>query len=178
MAPPENEFGVSVPIRLLIARTDEVAFGLIDVVAYSTGFSLRLAIRARPDASGFDLDGLMRPHFERSESSEEKLRFGVEFADGRKATNLGWRRGPREDPPTISLVPQASGGGASSWTFGYWVWPLPPAGPLTFAWAWLGGGFPEQTQEIDASAIVEAGADSEQLWQDDRPIGPGRERGA
>ncbi len=92
LAPPENEFGVSVPIRLVLARTDELALALVDVVAYSTGFALRLALRAPPGAPELDHRGMMHPA--RSASPDEQFRFGVGFADGRKATNLAPRRPP------------------------------------------------------------------------------------
>ncbi len=65
---------------------------------------------------------------------EEQLRFGVEFADGRKATNLGWPGRPLDEPPAISLARRGGGGGGGSWGPGYWVlYPLPPEGQLTLA---------------------------------------------
>ncbi len=65
------------------------------------------------------------------------------------------------------------GGGGSSYELGFWVFPLPPAGMLTLATEWLARGIELTKQEIDATPIGEAGARSEALWEDDRPIGSG-----
>ncbi|MFC4072695.1 hypothetical protein [Actinoplanes subglobosus] len=40
----------------------------------------------------------------------------------------------------------------------HWVWPLPPAGPLTFFVAWLGYRIDESGTEIDATVLHEAAA--------------------
>ena len=165
MGPPENELGSGVPVRLVIARTDELALGVVDVSAYSTGFSLRLALRFHPDAE-FDPRGLMM-HMR----GEDGLRFGVGFADGRKATSGFGPRPPRRDAPEIHLSMHGGGGGGSSgWSFGYWVYPLPPPGPVVLAAEWP-GRFPETLHELDSTPIIEAAARSEILWEDDRPFG-------
>jgi hypothetical protein len=172
VGPPENEFGVAVPVRLLLARTDELALALFDITAYSTGFSLRLGLRLHPDAS-IDPRGLMMQlHGGPMGGGDEQLRFGVEFADGRKATNVGPRRPPGEEELPISLTPRGGGGGGGlSFDVGYWVFPLPPPGKLTVAVEWPARGLPETRHELAADAILEAAELSEQLWEDERPIG-------
>jgi hypothetical protein len=172
--PPENELGVSVPVRLLLARTDEFALGLADVVAYSTGFSLRLALRLHPK-SELELRVLMpQLHGFGPRSGDDQLRFGVEFSDGRRATNLGARRPPHEQEPAISLVTAGGGGGGGkSFNVGYWVYPLPSPGPVTVAVEWPSQRVRETQHALDGDAIIEAGAGSERLWDDERPIGPG-----
>jgi hypothetical protein len=164
-----------VPLRLVLARTDKLVIALIEVVAYSTGFTLRLSLRVHPEATDFDPHQvMMQLHGGPMGASDERLRFGVEFADGRKATNLGPRRPPGDEPPAISLSPQGGGGGGGrSWASGYWVYPLPPPGPLTLAVSWPAHAVAEQTHELDASPIAEAGADSVVLWEDNRPIRTG-----
>ena len=171
LSSPENEFGVSVPIRLVLAVTEELALAMVDVVAYSTGFALRLALRVRPGAAGFDPRGLM--HLDPlGSSSEEQFRFGIVFADGRKATNLGPRRSPVDAPPKISLMQRGGGGDGRGWDFGYWVYPLPPPGSVTVAFVWPRGQLAEQSREFDATPIIVAADASEQLWEDNRPVGP------
>ena len=158
------------PFRLVLARTDDLALALGDVVAYSTGFSVRLALRLRPD-SGFEPRVLMpQLHGFGPPGGDDQLRFGVEFADGRRATNLT-RRPPHEQEPEISLVPAGGGGGGGrSFNVGYWVYPLPPPGPLVVAVEWPSRNVREQRYELDAAQVAEAGAASERLWEDDRPI--------
>jgi hypothetical protein len=171
-APPENEFGVSVPIRLVLARTDDLALGLGNVVAYSTGFSLRLALRLHPKSTLEPRILMPQLHGFGPRGADDQLRFGVEFSDGRKATNLGARRPPHEQEPEISLVPSGgAGGGGRSFNVGYWVYPLPPPGSVTLAVEWPARNVREQRYELDATPIAEAGAGSEQLWEDDRPMG-------
>jgi hypothetical protein len=173
-AAPENELGVSVPVRLLLARTDEFALGLADIVAYSTGFSLRLALRLHPKSELEPRVLMPQLHGFGPRSGDDQLRFGVEFSDGRKATNLGSRRPPHEEEPEIALVPSGGGGGGGkSFNVGYWVYPLPSPGPVIVAAEWPARNVRETRHELDGDAIIEAGAGSEQLWDDDRPIGPG-----
>ncbi len=105
-------------------------------------------------------------------STEDRLRFGVEFSDGRKATNLGPRR-PTDESPPINLGMGGGGGGSGT----KWWSPTPtgsatrcpPAGPITIAVAWPHFHIPEKSVQFDAAAIIEAATRAEQLWEDDRP---------
>jgi hypothetical protein len=162
-------------VRLLLAKTEKLAIALIDVVAYTTGFTLRLAIRLHHDADVFDPHELMRQlHGRSGGTGEEGLRFGVEFADGRKATSLDLRRRPSDEPPEISLRSQGGGGGGGrGWQTGFWVHPLPPPGAITVALAWPARGIAEQTYSVDAAPIIEAAANSTVLWEDNRPVRSG-----
>jgi hypothetical protein len=170
-APPENEFGVAVPIGLVLARNDELALGLGDVVAYSTGFSVRIGMRLAPTSMLEPRVLMPQLHGFGPRGGDDQLRFGVEFADGRRATNLAPRRPPHEVEPEISLVPSGgAGGGGRTFNVGYWIYPLPPPGPITVAIEWPAHRVREQRHELDGAAIAEAGARSEQLWEDDRPI--------
>lgn len=173
--PPENELGVAAPIRLMLARSESLAIGVTDVVAYTTGFALRLSLRLRPGREDAEPRLLMmQMHGGRGGGSEDSLRFGVEFADGRRATNLDPRRPPPGEAPEISLTMRGGGGGGgSSYELGFWVFPLPPAGMLTLATEWPARGIELTKHEIDATPIGEAGARSEVLWEDERPIGGG-----
>ncbi len=171
-APPENEVGVAVPLRVLLGRTDELALALGDVVAYSTGFALWLGVRLHPGAGIDARTAWLQLHGGSAGDEAEQLRFGVEFADGRKATNVGQRRPPGDEELPISLVPRGgSGAGGLSFDAGYWVFPLPPPGRLTVAAEWPARGLAETRHELDAGAILEAAAKSEALWADERPIG-------
>ena len=66
----------------------------------------------------------------------EQLRFGVQFSDGRKATSVAvghWGEGSPSEPV---LMPNGGNGGLRSWDISYWLWPLPPPGPLEFVVEW------------------------------------------
>ena len=90
--------------------------------------------------------GYMR-HRRHGGKREEMLRFGMQFADGSKVTNLpgplpGPPRGGGEPPPGPVLQQSGGSGGDREWRQDYWVWPLPPPGPLTLACEWPGAGIP------------------------------------
>jgi len=113
MGPPENEIGVAVALRLLLARTEKVAVALTNAAAFSN-------VARFP---GFDE--------------------------------------PQEGPV---LIQRGGGGGERFWSFGYWLWPLPPPGSLTAVVEWPSEGIPLTRVELDAAALLEAAAESEQLW--------------
>lgn len=154
--PPQGELGGVVPVELLIARTESVAVAVLGVRGFSSGFSFELVTLGAPDIEDeLDPFDFGPPHRRRGEG----LRFGVEFSDGRRATNLGWGPPPaRGDgaPPEPVMHSGGGGGGGASWSQETWVWPLPPPGPLTFAVDWKAAGIPLTKREIDAEVVLEA----------------------
>ena len=54
---------------------------------------------------------------------------------------------------------------------GFWLWPLPPPGPLTFVVEWPALGIAETRAETDATAVVEAAASAAPLWPEESPSG-------
>jgi hypothetical protein len=166
--PPRNELGIAVPERVVIARTDAIAIALTDLIAYSTGVRFELTLRAKDEHTLgprllFALGGMG------AAAGDDMLRFGVAFADGRKATDIG--AGGDGDSPTISLVPNMGGGGGGrTYSHGYWLHPLPPPGPVTFAVRWPGRGIALTTHELDAGSLIDAGSRSERLWDDLGPV--------
>jgi hypothetical protein len=161
------------PVSLLLARTDNTVIGLTDVRGYPDGFVFLLRVRwglvtdpyeevpwPFPDWGSPDpLDADPFP--------DALLRFGVEFADGRKVTNMGmYPFVPEELPPDQPVLVEGGGVGSEGGRLGrgaFWdlelaVQPLPPPGPLAFVCAWPGRGIPEVRVEIDAGLILDAAA--------------------
>jgi hypothetical protein len=103
------------------------------------------------------------------QDDSEDPRFGVGFADGRRAV-VGPVMGPSEGAPVLMF--RGGGGSEWRWTGQLWLWPLPPAGELTFAFAWPHVGVPETTATTDATPLVAAASHATELWPDDRPPGP------
>ena len=103
------------------------------------------------------------------EIPSEFLRFGVEFADGRRATNIGGcfaRRSAQAEPPEGPVLLEHGGsGGGTHWDQTYWVWPLPPPGRVTFACEWPVQRVPLTRIDIDAAAIVDASKRAVTLWE-------------
>jgi hypothetical protein len=175
--PPSNELGSPVPLRVVLARTDQVAAALVGMTAYTTGVSFTFALRSRSSQNeeGFHPEmvfggGALRRR-PGEELPSELLRFGVQFADGRKArttldgdTPWGVEGGEDKAPSGPILTHLQSGGGGREWNTDYWLWPLPPPGALTFAIEWPSKKIALSTHEVDASLIIEASKSSEVLW--------------
>lgn len=72
---------------------------------------------------------------------------------------------PADEPPGPLLLPHRGGGGHDQrWDTGYWVWPLPPPGPVTFICQWPAYRIAETRGEIDARLIVDAAGEAREIW--------------
>jgi hypothetical protein len=173
---PRNEIlpGIA-PVALIIARTQETVVALAGMRGYPTGFVFTLSLRLRNISvrSRQPLEPFPRfsgPHLVEGEPlPEELLRFGVQFADGRKATNLDrYPFSPEDEEPENPVLIEGGGvggeGGGGVWDMEYAVRPLPPSGPLAFVCAWPEQGIPESRVEIDAALILEAAGASVPFW--------------
>ena len=172
VGPPADVLPGVVPVELLIARTDEAAIAVRGIYAYPTGFGFTLSVRLRRRVAGQQLDpNLFDVAFEGDRLADAFLRFGVQFADGAKATNL-----PRYDlhgsdaaePTPPVLTTHGGGGGGTAWDMEQWAWPLPPAGPLTFVCEWPARRIGESRVGLDADLVRQAAERATHLWPDDR----------
>jgi hypothetical protein len=170
--PPENIVGRAVPIEFVLARTEKLALAVWGVAAFPTGitFSLATVLRESDEDVDLDPDMMMHRYWRRRRSGhgdslpDELLRFGVQMADGTKATNLLLESWSAEAPPGPVLMPRGGGGGGRVWRQGWWLWPLPPEGALTFACEWPAHGIPTTTHEVDAAPIRDAAAEALHIW--------------
>jgi hypothetical protein len=111
---------VAVGDALLLAHADEVAVGITGIWVFETGFEFSLSSRfRRPGAALEDF------------TDRQSLHIGVQFADGRKAANVGRVPELAGEPAGPIMRPKAMGGGRSYLERSYWVWPLPPVGPIS-----------------------------------------------
>jgi hypothetical protein len=88
------------------------------------------------------------------------LRFGVAFADGRKASSLGSFTRSGEEPEG----PVLWGMGGGRWHQGFWMWPLPPIGPLSFVCESRAAGIPLTRVEVDSQPLRDAAGRSRELF--------------
>jgi hypothetical protein len=163
---PENEVPAVVPVSRLLARTDSSALTLTGVQVFSTGLGFTVALRCRPEAlpaEELDLGGLM---WHGRHGSATELLVGVEFADGRRASNLPGRDpfGAPDGPEGLVLNQSSGSGQTLSVEQEWWLSPLPPAGPLRLVVRCDLFGLPETTVELDGAAIRAAAADVVVLW--------------
>jgi hypothetical protein len=174
---PDDEIGVAVPMRRVLAATPDVVIAVTECVAYSTGFQLGIGIRRKLDLEPriFGMRGMQpRP----PEPVEMTLELGVGFSDGRSSEHRGHRPssvtmdyyrtiqegGQPELPAGPVISGWNGGGGGKRWDMQYWIWPLPPDGPMTISCEWPAGGIPYASQEFDGRAIRMAGESNTRLW--------------
>ena len=143
---------------------------------YPTGLEFDLLANSAPDAGDEVLNALLLGplghHLRRcavgSEIPDEMLRFGVEFADGRRATKTGGRGARRADtePAGPVLNGGSGGGGGGRWRAAMFLWPLPPPGRLVLVCEWPAAGIPLTRTEIDARAVLEAALRAQVIFED------------
>ncbi|GIM96477.1 hypothetical protein [Paractinoplanes toevensis] len=177
ISPPENELPAGAGITVLLSKTEDTAVGISQVEVYSTGFRFTLDVRlraSRPEIANGGLFALVSGHGHPRVQvpAEDRLLFGIEYADGGRASILDdfHTRGPGASSP---LTLMRHGGGSSgdlSANQTYWVSPLPPAGPVTFVLAWPAFGIAESRTEVDGSVIRAAADRSYLLWPPQPPV--------
>jgi hypothetical protein len=177
VGPPDNVMPASFPLDVVLARTDDLALFVHSGRAYRHGFEFTFALHTRTthDRRSDPMVGWHAPPGD--ELSDDVVRFGIAFADGRKATVFE-RRPWWGDPehvvtPEIVLSQRGGGGGGSSWDFRFWAWPLPPEGPLTFVTEWPSEGIALTKVDFDSAVVREAAARAEELWPTGDPRGGG-----
>jgi len=154
---PATEFARVAASGLLLARTDDIAVAVTAVWAYRDGFEFWLKARFRQG------DALAEGPYDPVDDSS--LHVGVQFADGRKAVNAGTVPSQAgSEAEGLILRPYSFGGGHFHTDRSYWVWPLPPAGPVTFACRWAARGIAESRIEVDGQLIRDTAEHSIQLW--------------
>lgn len=152
--------------------SDRAAVALVGIVAYPTGFSFTLASRRRkPDPAN---QHWKPPHELDAPLTEGTLpptllRFGFQFADGEKLTSIP-RASPQLDfdsePSGPTMFPRAGGGDGAAWDSDFWVWRLPPPGPVTVVCEWPSEGIGETRTTLDSDALQTAAARAQVLWDD------------
>jgi hypothetical protein len=164
--------------ELLLARSDQAAVYVDYVDAYPEGFELEIRastsvayheLAREGDGSGPDPFGRHWPMVDerRDVLPRQLLRVGVQFADGRTATNISGHDRPVGGPIMDALRGAGRGGGGESrFHQGYWISPLPPPGPVAVVCEWPVLGIPVARQEIDAQLILDAAEKARAMFGD------------
>jgi hypothetical protein len=162
--PPYGVLPGAVALEVVLAANERAAVSLGRCAAYATGFELDVRVLIAPGDDELDpsLNGVYRRG--RTNNYEEMLRFGIEFVDGRKVTNVGGHgHGPGE-PDGPVLWGMGGGGGGGRWHHDFWVWPLPPAGPVTFVCEWPAAGIALTRVDVDAQLLIDAAARAREMF--------------
>jgi hypothetical protein len=180
MGPPDDELGVAVPMRHTVTSDAQAVVVLTDCVAFTTGFNLGVGIRKKHEPEPMRFPAVRGFSPPRAEPDEMTIEVSIQFSDGRETARSGhglsdevsawyraWAEGQDPPVPASPLIGMGGGGGGGKhWDMRYWVWPLPPDGPMSISCRWPAGGVPDGAVEVDGSAIRRAGLSSEKLWSD------------
>jgi hypothetical protein len=173
---PEGSPPGEVLSELVLSRSERTTLSIAYLDAYPEGFELEIEastsvpwddLSREGDDHGPDVFGRHWPMAgERSDVlGSELLRVGVQFADGRTASNIVGHDRPVNGPVMWPLSGGGRGGGPeSSFHQGYWVSPLPPPGPVSVVCEWPAGGIPLVRHEIDAESILTAADRARRLF--------------
>jgi hypothetical protein len=158
---PADRVGGPLTLTLVIGKSKKAAVVVRDAVAYPQGVSFTIET-VSPDEellrSQFGLGGRMRER----PLPAEYMRFGVEYADGKKATNIPF--GVLDYRPATLLLRQGGGGAGGRMRWSYWLSPLPTANPFSFACEWPVADISLTHTALDADLLSDAASRSSELW--------------
>jgi hypothetical protein len=179
-APPAT-IPSTVPVERVLARTDDVAVTITGLQVYPASLEFEVVVFARPKEhesvdDGFDPMLFHLHHHPGRSQWDAALRLGVEFDDGRKATNVTGDHWPDDRGTGRPILrSRGGGGGGDRYAQSYWLWPLPAAGSLTFVCEWPSQGIPVSRLEVDGDEIRAAAGRAQVIFPDDHlPERPAR----
>lgn len=170
MGPPPW-IGGWVPWHVVVMRNANVYAVLTDVHAFPTGALFTVRAWFRPGAFG-RADGPPEPPLMMSMGAADGPLIGVRFADGRKTALHQPFPSSGAEPDGPVLTPFGGGGSGAQEQMVLWLWPLPPAGPLSVGTAWPRGGVEETITTVDGAALVSAANNAEELWPEEAASDP------
>jgi hypothetical protein len=169
---PENEMPAGLDFGALLGKSDETAVYVTGFRVFSTGLAFTLSVRLRRDPRqelSHRIHELLSGHITADADLDERLLLGVQYADGRTATNLTAQWPPHfADEPAEATEPRltfgAGGGGGRTYDQDIWLSPVPPAGPMTLICRWPAFGIEESQTELDGAQLNDALARVQVLW--------------
>lgn len=159
--PPE---GWALPTLLpwvrVLGQSDSARIALVGLRCWPEGVSLDVHVLRRfaPPVPRADLG--FPP-----ERDDWPFRFGLRFADGRRAVAPGRFSTPAR-PGEVSLSPRGGHGGRFHRRYDFYLWPLPPAGRLILVAEWTSEKIRETYTELDAGEIRSGSARAKVVWSD------------
>ncbi|MDG4769605.1 hypothetical protein [Solwaraspora sp. WMMD792] len=186
LARPVAVLGGVVAGQLLLARSDQAAVILTSLLAYPTGFEFDISavLRAPEPATAVDPTtavGLAREQTGASGPPRPRspvdgvggLQVMVRFADGTALSSLHRSASPADrEPPGPLLSPVVASTDQQRHDARFWVWPLPPDGPVTVGCAWPARDIPHSRVEVSGELIRQAAAGAVELWPAAPPADP------
>jgi hypothetical protein len=164
---PDTVIPGSVPAEVLLVRTDRVAVAVGSVCAYPNGFEFTVHVRSRRVDDDFGPSGnpfSWHRRFAGAHAPDDALRLGVLYADGRRTATTSSRMHRDDSSDELVLNQEGGGGDDRSWDQRFWLYPLPPDGPVTLIASWLQRDVTEARAELDGTAIRAAARRAVSLW--------------
>ena len=160
--PPFDEVGVLALSSFLLARTSEVVVAVRGITAYSDGLHIAVVVLFADQARAEDLAYSLQEY----SRSPGRFRFGMAYSDGRHATS-GSRDSPDVERSSDAAQLKMLGSSHSGlvWNGDYWLWPVPPPGPLVVGCRWPDRGIAETLVQIDPAPLISAAASSKPVWE-------------
>jgi hypothetical protein len=164
---------VVVPIERVLVSGPDIRVTVMGAVAYTTGFKLWLGFLRRTGETTLMRRRVITESVDQAQDTEPFVQVEVVFADGRRAStrdenaDSSWRLTEPPHPPIALSTMADVGGQVPRNRVAVWIWPLPSPGPLTIAVEWSDAELLTTACEINATPIIDAGARSETLWDDD-----------
>ncbi|MGH2691613.1 MAG: hypothetical protein ACRDHM_03830 [Actinomycetota bacterium] len=163
---------------MVLARTKRVAISLENIAAFESGLTFALVVRLAPSEEkwreGEGLSALHGRHFGQDRPptpiDPAILRFGVEYADGRRVTNVWTDMLPFFGSTEGPVLSSSSGGMSERDGYTqYWMAPLPPPGRVMFAVEWPSRNLAFTSIDVDADVFKEAATRSVSMWPEPEP---------
>jgi hypothetical protein len=141
---------------LLAGRSEMGAVYVAYMDTFPSAFELEVLAMTTTADHGFGRDVFGR-HWplvgeRRDEIPPQLLRVGVQFADGRKATNITGHDRPAAGP---TMWPLRGGSSGRRLYQGYWVSPLPTSGSVALVCEWPAAGIQLVHHEVDGQLILD-----------------------
>lgn len=178
LSPPLDMIPGIADVQLTLGRSESTVVFVPVIRAFPSGLDITLSVRCRGPVRSQELSrNLVQDLHHRADRDTawqaRRLKWGFEFADGRRVTNLDmdarsnrmFHRG-QADPATDSpvLLSCGGGGGDRSWDMDYWLWPLPPPGRFRIVCQWVDQGITQTVQDLDAQLLLEAADRARPIW--------------
>jgi hypothetical protein len=156
--------------RAVVFRTNEAMMIVHRFAAFSIGVAFDVDVYVRHGRFiGIPLMVHAPRYRDGDQFTDDLIRFGVRLADGSSWSNLDLAPADAIPSPAHLPVPpvvscSGGSGGGHRISAQYWLWPLPPEGPLTFLAEWPASDIPESSATIDATELRVAASRSERVW--------------
>jgi hypothetical protein len=158
--PSEGTLPSTLRVDALLSQDENAVVSIPYLDVYPNGFRINVSILMNPNRQDE-----IRARMHRGPMG--MVRIGVRFSDGRVGGRSGPFEAPRDDqgiPPQPVVRQGGGGGGSGGWSFGAWVYPLPPDGPLEIFVALPPPSTGETSTTVDGSAVRAAAERARVIW--------------